>query len=151
MKHIFLPIIVVGLTAALTWGAIEFLPETLYFPQVEYSTPQNVRFSVLMNGELDRATCEQSAKQIIQNIRANCADCQYVNRCFRGLDAERRRILSREPLPIPTTRRKDGRLTLTISAKEPALALAVCQLLERQSALLPYEKRLQCFPAFANR
>lgn len=42
-------------------------------------------------------------------------------------------------------------MTLTILAKDTALALGVCRALEQQSLSLPHEKQLQCFPAFANR
>ena len=59
-----LPILVLGLTLLLTAAAIEFLPETLYFPVVEYSTPENIRIALLKNGELDQSSCEQGARQV---------------------------------------------------------------------------------------
>jgi hypothetical protein len=146
-----LPILVLGLTAALTAAAIEFLPATLYFPVVEYTTPENIRIAFFKNGELDQSGCEQAAGKAAIAIRANCPACKVVEHCFRGLDAERGKILSREPLSMPSVRMPGGKLTMTLSAGDPQLALGVCQQAERQSASQPVDQRLRCFPALAPR
>lgn len=147
MLYRVLPILVLGLTAALTAAAIEFLPATLYFPVVEYSTPDNIRITLFKNGELVQSGCEQGAAKIAIAIRASCPACKVVERCFRGLDAERRKILSREPFSAPSLRTQDGKLTMTLSTADPQLALGVCQQIERQSASQPVGQRLRCFPA----
>jgi len=146
-----LPMLIVGFTLALTAAAIEFLPETLYFPVIEYSTPENMQFALLKNGELDKFSCEQGAVQVARAIRSNCPACKVVERCVRGLDAERRKILAREPLATPSARLPGGKLTMTISAADPQLALAVCRQTEAQSAAQPVDQRLRCFPALAPR
>jgi len=146
-----LPILVLGLTAALMAAAIEFLPETLYFPVVEYSTPENIQIGLFKNGELDQSSCEQAAGKAAIAIRANCPACKVVDHCFRGLDAERRKTLSREPLSTPSVRMQGGKLTMTLSAGDPQLALGVCLQTERQTASQPVDQRLRCFPAFAPR
>jgi hypothetical protein len=146
-----LPILILGLTALLTAAAIEFLPETLYFPVIEYSTPENIQFALLKNGELDKSACEQGAGQVAHAIRANCPACKVVERCLRGLDAERRKILSREPLATPSVRLPGGKLSMTISAADPQLALAVCRQTEAQTASQPADQRLRCYPALAPR
>ena len=151
MLYRVLPILVLGLTAALTAAAIEFLPETLYFPVVEYTTPENIQIALFKNGELDQSSCEQSAGKVVIAIRASCPTCKMVERCFRGLDAERRKVLSREPLSTPSVRMPGGELTMTLSTRDPQLALGVCQQIERQSASRRVDQRLRCFPALAPR
>jgi hypothetical protein len=146
-----LPILVLGLTAALTAATIEFLPETLYFPIVEYSTPETIQIVLFKNGELDQSTCEQGAAKVATAIRASCPTCKVAERCVRGLDAERRKILSREPLSMPSARIPGGKLTMTVSTRDPQLALSVCQQIERQSTPLQVDQRLRCFPALAAR
>jgi len=151
MLYKSLPVLILGLTLMLTAAAIEFLPETLYFPVVEYSTPENIRFAALKNGELDKSACEHGAGQMAQAVRKNCPACKVVESCFRGLDAERRKILSREPLEMPSARLPGGKLTMTVSAADPQLALAVCRQTEAQTASQPADQRLRCFPALAPR
>jgi hypothetical protein len=146
-----LPILILGLTLLLTAAAIEFLPETLYFPVVEYSAPENIQIALLKNGELDRTSCEQGARKLADAIRASCPACKVVERCFRGLDAERRKILSQEALSTPSARQQGGKLTMTLASADPQLALAVCRQSEQQSASQPVDQRLRCFPALAPR
>ena len=45
-----LPLLIVGLTALLTAAAIEFLPETLYFPVVEYAVTADIQVALLKDG-----------------------------------------------------------------------------------------------------
>ena len=151
MLYRVLPILVLGLTAALTAAAIEFLPETIYFPVVEYSTPENIRIALYKNGELDQSSCEQAAAKTAAVVRSGCPACRVVERCFRGLDAERRKILSREPLPMPSMRQPGGKLTMTLSTEDPQLALGVCRQAEQQSASQATGQRLHCFPALVAR
>ena len=151
MLYRALPILVLGLTAALSVAAIEFLPETLYFPVVEYSTPEAIRIALFKNGELDQSSCKQGAAKIATAIRAACPACKVVERCRRGLDAEHRKILSREPISTPSARQQGGKLTMTFSAADAQLALAVCAQTEAQIAAQPAEQRLRCFPALAPR
>lgn len=151
MLYRLLPLLFIGLTAALTAAAIEFLPETLYFPVVEYSTPENILIALFKNGELDRASCELGVAKDASAVRKACPGCKVVERCVRGLDAERRKILSREPLATPSVRMQGGKLTMTLSTADPQLALGVCQQSEQQSASLPAAQRLRCYPALAAR
>lgn len=151
MPYKGLPILILGLTMLLTAAAIEFLPETLYFPVVEYSAPENIQIALLKNGELDQSTCEQGARQVANAVRASCPSCKVVERCIRGLDAERRKMLSQEPLSTPSVRMQGGKLTMIISAADPQLALAVCRQTEAQTASQPADKRMRCFPALVPR
>ena len=146
------PLLVAAIVAAiLVLAAVEFLPATSYFPVVEYAAPGNIRFVMLKHGEPDESRCEKSARDIENAVRASCADCKTVRQCVRGLDAGQRKILSREPLATPSLRTQDGRLTMTVSADDPEVALRVCRLAEQQTAARTVDKRLICFPALASR
>jgi hypothetical protein len=145
------PLLILGLAMALTAAAIAFLPETLYFPVIEYAAPGQIRIAVFKNGELDRSGCERATSRVAAVIRANCPACRVDGRCLRGLDAQRRKILSREPLSTPSARIAGGKLTMTFSSHDPRLALAVCRQIERQTAAQPVDRRLHCFPASAPR
>jgi len=90
-----LPIVIFGLIVILAVAAIEFLPETLYFPVVEYTTPENVHVVMLKNGEPDKSGCEKSAGKLVSAIRANCPNCKYVGRCSRGWMRRRKRYFPR--------------------------------------------------------
>ena len=146
-----LPILILGLTMLLSAAAIEFLPETLYFPVVEYSGPENIQIALFKNGELDRSSCEQGARQVANAIRASCPACKVAEQCFRGLDADRRSVLSQTPLAMPSVRQQGGKLTMTLASADPQLALAVCRQTELQTASQPVDQRLRCFPALAKR
>ncbi len=129
----------------LSWAAIEFVPETLYFPTVEYAMPGNLRFAMLKPGEPDLDSCRQTTSQLVKSVRAQCPSCTYVEHCTRGLSREARRILSREPLETASVRTPGNGVTMTISAPDPELASSVCQLIEQQSAAQSAEKRARCF------
>lgn len=144
-----IPFVIVILAAVLGWGAIEFIPGTLFFPVVNYSTPENVRFAVLKTGETTSQRCQQTLKQLSASIRAACPACTSVELCYQGLDGERKTILSREPLGIPSAR--SAAITITVSAPDAAVGQAVCELMEKQSATQPVAARLRCYPAFVNR
>lgn len=151
MPYKSLPLLILGLVILLTTVAIEFLPETLYFPVVEYSASGNVQIVLFKNGELERSGCTQVASQLANAILASCPTCKVIERCLRGLDAERSKILARDPLAMPSARLPGGKLTMTISAADPQLALDVCRQTEQQTASKAADQRLRCFPAMAPR
>lgn len=148
-KGLLLVILIV--TVLLVLAAVELLPGTSYFPVVEYTAPGNIRFVMMRHGEPDQSSCEKSARIIENAVRSSCAECQPARRCVRGLNAEQRKILSREPLATPSLRTQDGRLTMTVAAADPETALSVCRLAAEQTAPRTADKRLLCFPALASR
>lgn len=146
-----MPFLVLGVTVALTAAAIEFLPRTLYFPNVEFSTPEGFKIVFLRHAAADARSCEQQLGRMTNALRPGCANCTLRERCLRGLDDEQRKVLSREPLPLPSARNSAGTTAITFSAPDPKLALVACQLSEQQSAAQSADQRLRCFPAGASR
>ena len=151
MRYKSLSLAIVGLTALLTWAAVELVPEMLFFPVVEYTMPGDIHFAMFKGGELDRSSCEQTANDIGKSVRAQCRDCSPVERCLRGLSAERKTLLSREPLALPSVRTPGNGVTMTISTGDAQMALSICRLIEQQSASQPAEKRARCWPAYSAR
>ncbi len=145
------PLALVILTVVLGWAAIEFVPSTLFFPVVHYSTPEAIRFSVLKTGELTTQRCEQALKDLSRGIRSACPACTLVERCHRGLDEERKAILSGEPLPMPSARNAARTITVTVSAPDSAVGHALCELMAKQSSSQPIAQRLRCYPASTDR
>ncbi len=143
--------LLLGVALVLAWAAIELVPQTLFFPAVEYSMPGDIHFAMFKTGEVDRESCQRTASQISSSVRALCPACRYVERCSRGLSAEARKILSRDALETPSIRTRETGVTMTISAADPALAANVCQLIEQQSAAQPADERARCYPAFQSR
>ena len=68
----------IAVMAFLTWAAIEFVPETLFFPVVEYTMPGGIHFATLKDGELDRLSCEATLKKMSGALHAQCPQCQSV-------------------------------------------------------------------------
>lgn len=151
MLRKILPLLVLGLTAGLTAAAIEFLPRTLYFPNVEFATPEGLKIVFLRRAAADRRSCEQAVSRMTSVLRPGCVNCTILERCLHGLDAEQTRALSRDPFPLPSARTPAGTTAITFSAPNPQLALVACQLSEKQSAAQPADQRLRCFPAGAPR
>ena len=139
-------VLVPAVVAALSAAAIEFLPATLYFPVVEYTVPGDVRVAMLRYGEPDMPRCERSMNQLVAGVRASCPACKFVERCVRGLDAGHRKILSREPLTTASLRTQNGNLTLTLSSANAEVALGMCRVAADQSAALPSDQKVLCFP-----
>jgi hypothetical protein len=147
MLYRVLPIAILGLTAMLTAAAIVFLPETMFFPVIEYSGADGIHIAMYKTGELDRAACERGVMPLARAARARCPGCRVVARCTRGLGAGHRRILSREPLSTPSARLPRGVLTMTIVANNPGVAFNVCRQVEMQSASQPVGGRWTCYAA----
>lgn len=146
-----MPFLVLGITAALTAAAIEFLPRTLYFPSVEFSTPEGIKIVFLRHAAADQRSCEQQVGRMTNALRPACANCTLRDRCLRGLDDEQRKFFSHEPVSLPSARNTAGSTAIMFSAPDPKLALVACQLSEQQSAAQPADQRLRCFPAGVSR
>lgn len=151
MRRAFIALLIIGVAAALSVAAIEFLPRKLYFPAVDFEASSGLRIAFVRPGQREREACIEKTEEIASALRANCPACAVKTRCERGASAEQKAALSREPLGVPSARRADGALTLTYQAADAALAEAVCRESEKKSATLPAPQRLKCFAAGAAR
>jgi hypothetical protein len=152
MVRKMIPLVVVALTGGLTAAAIEFLPQTLFFPVVEMSTPNGLRVTALQPGWTERSECEHLLGEVAPRLgAANCDGCKIVQRCVRGLSAATRGALSRDAIAQPSARAGNGGLIIVFSAADPNVAMGACRQSQQLSASYPVESRLECFAAGAPR
>lgn len=142
-----IPLLVVVTTAGLTAAAIEFLPQTLFFPVVDFFAPGGMQTTFLQSGQTTARACERRLGETMTSLRAACSACKVVERCARGLSPEQRRVLSHESISQPSARAANASLTVVFRATDPDLAMSVCRQAEATSAPHPAEARLRCFAA----
>lgn len=141
------PLLVVATTAGLTAAAIEFVPQTLFFPVVDFFAPGGMQTTFLESGQTTARECEHRLGEVTTSLRMVCSACKIVERCVRGLPAAQRKALSHEAIPQPSARAVDAPLTVVFSAPDPSLAMSACQQTEAMSASRPARSRLRCFAA----
>jgi hypothetical protein len=146
MRSLWLGGTIVATIALSAWLVVELVPETLHFPVVKYSTPDGTRFAVFLSGETDGERCGERAAAIVSSVGSNCPVCTVTQLCTPGLDSAHRRILSRSSLETPSLRTADGKFTMTVSARDPAVAESYCRLIEAQSSSQLPNARLRCYP-----
>jgi hypothetical protein len=146
MRSLWLGGTIVAAIALSAWLVVELVPETLHFPVVKYSTPEGANFAVYPPGEMDGERCSKRAAAIASPVRSSCPRCTVTQLCTSGLDAAHRQILSRNPLETASLRAADGKLTMTVSAGDPAAAETYCRVIETHSSSQPPSARLRCFP-----
>jgi hypothetical protein len=149
--RILLLAVIFALTVGLTAAAIEWLPQTLYFPRATLQAGAGLEIVFAERGKRDRGKCEKEAGRLAGLLRANCPACGITAACTSGLDASHRALLSRAPLPVPSARRADQALTIMFRAPDVALAAEACRQSAAAAAKLAERQRLTCYPAGAAR
>ena len=147
MLRKIMPLLVVATTVGLTAAAIQFLPQTLFFPVVDFFAPGGMQTTFLQPGRTRASECEHMLGETAKSLSALCSDCTVVRRCVQGLPAAQRRALTRNPIAQPSARSEDGTLTVVFSALDPNVAIEVCRRSEQMSASYGVESRLRCFAA----
>jgi hypothetical protein len=79
-----LPLLVIAITVGLTAAAIQFLPETLYFPVAELSSPTGRQVTILDAGRTERVACERVLVELAKTFSAACGDCTAPSDVFTG-------------------------------------------------------------------
>jgi len=146
-----LPLLVVAITVGLTAAAIQFFPETLYFPVAELSSQTARQVTILDAGRTERVACERVLVELAKTFSEACGDCTAHLRCVHGLSPDRRRALSHERIAQPSARGLAGTPTVVFSAADPRMAMDACRQTQRESAAYAPESRVRCFAAGASR
>jgi hypothetical protein len=147
MLRKLMPLLLVATTVGLTAAAIELVPLTLFFPVVDVFAPDGMQTTFLQPGQTKASECEHMMGEAAKSSSTVCRDCKIVRRCVQGLPAAQRRALTREPIAQPSSRARDGALTVVFSAPDPNLAMEACRRSEQMSASYGVESRLRCFAA----
>ena len=136
---------IVALVALLSLAAVQWLPQSLSYPEVVFGTPGGLVLRFIKAGKSSQAQCEENLAALRDTLAKACDTCVREARCVAGLDAEHRILLSNEPLPTPSARLPDGVVTYTASAA--GLALQTCMQSEQATMGLPEARRAHCFDA----
>ena len=111
-------------------GATHFLHGRVYYPHVVVEAQENVRLEFLQPGLLRNEACESAVATIADAIRASCPACRVaIRQCAGKLEPAYEKLLSEDPIEMPSSRLPHG--VVTYVSDDKALALAACRETER--------------------
>jgi UDP-GlcNAc:undecaprenyl-phosphate/decaprenyl-phosphate GlcNAc-1-phosphate transferase len=111
-------------------GVTHFLHRRVYYPHVVVEAQGNVRLEFLQEGLLRNEACESAVATIADAIRASCPACRVeMRQCAGALEPAYEKLLSEDPIEMPSSRLPRG--VVTYVSKDKALALAACRETER--------------------
>jgi UDP-GlcNAc:undecaprenyl-phosphate GlcNAc-1-phosphate transferase len=129
-------------------GVTHFLHGRMYYPDVTVETQGNLELEFVQRGLRSDEACQAAAATIADAIRASCSTCSVIARqCADGLDPAHEKLLSEEPIEMPSSRLPNG--VVTYLSDDKALALVACRESERRTASTQF--RAVCYPPGAPR
>jgi len=133
------------LAAMAPLNATAAFKNTLYYPYVEMGVQGGIDITFLFNGRKDKTSCETLVANVTNSMLAVCPTCQIkVKQCLDSLEPQHRKLLSAEPLDIPSARLPDG--VSTYHALNPDDALTACRESEKLTASRAEAGRIVCYP-----
>src|SRR5262249_33452605 len=101
-----------------------------FYPNVVITTHDNLSLEFLNEAVSKLEDCNASADMIANTVRASCPVCSVTRQqCSRELDAAQRRLLSEDPIEMPSSRLPNG--VVAYVSSDPGSALAACRQTER--------------------
>lgn len=151
MKHVD-KLVGIGLVSVLVVSIALFLRNPVYYPHVIVETrgiaiPDNakIRLDFVYQGRPKVDECQATANLLANIVSATCTACQVtVQRCSSKLEAEYERLLSQEPVAMPTFRLPNG--VVSYNSPTAEIALSACQETERLTGTNK-GNRANCYPA----
>lgn len=143
----FYPVFFLGMLVVVTERLLEPPPITskAFYPYAEISVPGGIDMTFLFNGRRDNTSCETLAANVIDSMLAVCPTCQAkAKKCLDTLEPQHRKMLSAEPLDMPSAQLPDG--VAIYHASNPEIALAACRESERQTSSRTKADRIVCYP-----
>src|SRR5204863_164984 len=129
VKKAHAPLVAVVLFVAVA-GATHFFHGPLYYPHVLVETQENVSLEFLQHGLRKDETCQAAVATIADAIRVSCPACRIaIRQCSGKFDPAYEKLLSEEPIEMPSSRLPRG--IVTYVSDDKALALAACRETER--------------------
>jgi len=123
------PLVAVVLFVAVA-GATHFFHGQLYYPHVLVETQENVSLEFLQRGLRKDETCQAAVATIADAIRVSCPACRItIRQCSGKLEPAYEKLLSEDPIEMPSSRLPRGIVAYVSDNK--ALALAACRETER--------------------
>jgi UDP-N-acetylmuramyl pentapeptide phosphotransferase/UDP-N-acetylglucosamine-1-phosphate transferase len=142
-KKALTSIAVAGLLLAAI-GAAQFLRGRVYYPHVVVEVQNNARLEFLQEGVPKDADCQATTAAIADAIGVTCPTCRVVTKqCPGKLEPEQQKLLSEDPIAVPSSRLPHGVVIYISDNKE--LALAACRETERMTGT-SQGFRTVCYP-----
>lgn len=142
-------VLLIAVVLAVPLVTMTLFKDGLYYPHLVVNASDAVDTDFLVPGRRGQASCERMLDNMAHAIATVCPACAVKQReCFSSLEPKQRRILSPEPLDMPSSRLSDA--VVTYRSSDAPLALLACKESERQSAMYP-AARLKCYEPFAVR
>jgi UDP-N-acetylmuramyl pentapeptide phosphotransferase/UDP-N-acetylglucosamine-1-phosphate transferase len=142
-KKTYTPIAAVVLFIAVI-GAAHFLRDHVYYPHVVVEAQENVKLEFLQHGLFRNEACQAAVTTIADAIRVTCPTCRVTLRqCPGRLEPAYEKLLSEEPIEMPSSRLPQG--VVTYLSDDKALALAACRETERLTGS-DRGSRATCYP-----
>lgn len=105
---------------------------TNYYPQLSIAAPEQMGLHFLLRAHTTSTSCETTLARLTSTITANCPTCTVEARqCITQLSRQQERLLSDEPIGVPSAHMPDGVITYT--APRHADALAACEETQRRA------------------
>jgi UDP-N-acetylmuramyl pentapeptide phosphotransferase/UDP-N-acetylglucosamine-1-phosphate transferase len=125
-------------------AAQHYLHVRLYFANVAITTHDNLSLEFLNEGVSTGETCQAAAAMIANTVRASCPACTVTKQqCQRELEGLQQKLLSEEPIEMPTSRLPHG--VVAYISDNVDSALAACRETERLTGTRQ-SFRATCFP-----
>src|SRR5882672_2741427 len=130
------PIAIGGSLLIAAIGAAQLLGGRVYYPHVVVDAVENVRLEFLQEGLAKGEDCDAAAAAIVDAVRASCPTCRVATQqCRDRLEPRYEKLLSEEPVAMPSSRLPHGVVAYVSDNK--GLALAACSESERLTGASP--------------
>ena len=125
-------------------AATHFLHGRVYYPHVVVETQENVSLEFLQHGLRKNEACQAAVATIADAIRVSCPACRIaIRQCSGKLEPAYEKLLSEDPIEMPSSRLPRGIVAYVSDNK--ALALAACRETERLAGANP-DVLAHCYP-----
>jgi UDP-N-acetylmuramyl pentapeptide phosphotransferase/UDP-N-acetylglucosamine-1-phosphate transferase len=115
-----------------------------FYPNVLITTHDNLSLEFLNEAVASMGDCKAAAAMIASTVQASCTKCSVVKlQCVTRLDAQQQKLLSEEPVEMPSSRLPRGVVAYLSDVQE--LALASCRAAEKLASAGP-GYHATCFP-----
>ncbi len=116
----------------------------MYYPHVVVETQENVSLEFLQHGLRKNEACQAAVATIADAIRVSCPACRIaIRQCSGKLEPAYEKLLSEDPIEMPSSRLPRGVVAYVSDNK--ALALAACRETERLAGANP-DVLAHCYP-----
>ena len=105
-------VLLIAVVLAVPLVTMTLFKDGLYYPHLVINASDAVDTDFLVPGRRGEASCERVLDNMAHAIASVCPACVVKQRqCFSSLDPKQRRILSSEPLDVPSSRVSDAVVT----------------------------------------